>query len=51
MKIKLIILFAGPGGAAPQHRARPGLQGNHLSNTTCLAQAFFKSGEDCSELR
>ena len=25
-------------------------RGNHLSNTTCLTQAFFKSGEECSTL-
>ena len=24
-------------------------KGNNLSNTTCLTQAFFKSGEECSE--
>ena len=23
---------------------------NHLSNTTCLTQAFFKRGEQCSKL-
>ena len=26
------------------------LWGNHLSNGTCLAHAFFKSGEQCSTL-
>ena len=26
------------------------LRGNHLSNTTCLTRAFFKSGEECSTL-
>ena len=26
------------------------LRGNHLSNTTCLTRAFFKSGEYCSEI-
>ena len=25
------------------------LRGSHLSNTTCLTQAFFKSGEECSK--
>ena len=25
-------------------------RGNHLSNTTCLTQVFFKSGEACSKL-
>ena len=29
---------------------RPYIRGNHLSNTTCLTQVFFKSGEWCSEL-
>ena len=24
-------------------------RGSHLSNTTCLTHAFFKSGEECSE--
>ena len=26
------------------------LRGNHLSNTTCPTQVFFKSGESCSKL-
>ena len=27
------------------------VRGNNLSNTTCLTQAFFKRGEECSKLR
>ena len=27
-----------------------GFRGSHLSNTTCLTQVFFKSGESCSKL-
>ena len=26
------------------------IRGNHLSNTTCLTHAFFKSGEQCAKL-
>ena len=35
---------AGDRGCAPTSR------GNHLSNATCLTQAFFKRGEECSTL-
>ena len=38
------------------HRRPPGnrgnaaaTRGNHLSNATCLANVFFKSGEKCSK--
>ena len=27
------------------------VRGNHLSNTTCLTQAFFRRGERCGKLR
>ena len=26
----------------------PCIRGSHLSNTTCLTQVFFRSGESCS---
>ena len=26
------------------------VRGNHLSNTTCLTQALFKSGEECGNV-
>ena len=38
----------GPEPRVGPHRARA-LRGNHLSNTTCLTQGFFKSGQDCSK--
>ena len=38
------------GHGAVRVRAVAGLRGNHLSNTTCLTQTFFKSGESCGNL-
>ena len=32
------------------HAEFPCFRGNNLSRTTCLTQAFFKRGEDCSTL-
>ena len=39
---------AGVRGTAAAERCIP--RGNHLSNTTCLMQVFFKSGQECIKL-
>ena len=41
-----------PYGVPPRTVSKKGpwLRENHLSNTTCLTQVFFKSGEQYSKL-